>query len=49
MLAEGVILLVHGVRLHLPPLPFYADTGACFFGGAGIVAFARAAKPSPPV
>ncbi|MGA2747927.1 MAG: hypothetical protein ABSG59_04045 [Verrucomicrobiota bacterium] len=45
MLAEGVILLVHGVRLSLPPLPFYADTTACFFGGGGILYFSRYAKP----
>ncbi len=36
MLAEGLVLLVHGLRLGLPPLPFYADTAACFVGGAGI-------------
>ena len=48
MLAEGVILLVHGVRLGLPPRPFYADTGACFFGGIGIVTFARVAQPPLP-
>lgn len=45
MLMEGLILLVHGVRLSLPPLPFYADTLACFVGGGGIVYFARYAKP----
>lgn len=44
MIAEGFILLVHGVRLHLPPLPFYADTAACFLGGGGILVFARAAR-----
>jgi hypothetical protein len=44
MLAEGVILLVHGVRLSLPPLPFYADTAACFLGGGGILYFSRCAK-----
>lgn len=26
MVVEGVILLVHGLRLSLPPFPFYADT-----------------------
>jgi hypothetical protein len=45
MLAEGLILLVHGVRLSLPPLPFYADTLSCFLGGGGIVYFSRYAKP----
>src|SRR5687768_16708427 len=32
MLAEGVILLVHGMRLGLPPFPFYGDTAACLVG-----------------
>jgi hypothetical protein len=45
MIAEGIILLVHGVRLHLPPFPFYGDTAACFLGGGGIVWLAKAAKP----
>jgi len=36
MLIEGVVLLVHGVRLGLAPFPFYADTTACFLGGSGI-------------
>lgn len=44
MLGEGIILLLHGIRLSLPPLPFYADTAACFFGGTGILAFARHAQ-----
>jgi hypothetical protein len=46
MIAEGIILLVHGVRLHLPPLPFYGDTAACFLGGGGILFLARAARPA---
>jgi hypothetical protein len=45
MLAEGVILLVHGLRLGLGPFPVYGDVSACFLGGAGILFFARAAKP----
>ena len=44
MIAEGVILLVSGLRLGLPPLPFYGDVSACLIGGAGILFFARAAK-----
>lgn len=44
MIAEGIILLVHGVRLHLPPFPFYGDTAACFLGGGGILFLARAAR-----
>jgi hypothetical protein len=39
MLAEGLILLVHGLRLSLPALPFYADTAACLGGGGGILWF----------
>jgi len=45
MLVEGLILLVHGLRLSLPPFPFYGDVSACFLGGVGILIFARAAKP----
>ncbi len=45
MIAEGVILLVHGVRLSLPPFPFYGDCSACFLGGAGILLLAKAARP----
>ena len=45
MIFEGVILLVHGLRLKLGPFPFYGDVSACFLGGAGILFFARAAKP----
>ncbi|MEI9866091.1 MAG: hypothetical protein WDN00_16365 [Limisphaerales bacterium] len=46
MLMEGVILLVHGLRLELGPFPFYGDVSACFIGGAGILYFARAADRS---
>ncbi len=45
MILEGVILLVHGLRLKLGPFPFYGDVSACFFGGAGIVFFAPSARP----
>ena len=45
MIVEGVILLVHGVRLSLPPFPFYGDCSACFLGGAGILVLAKAARP----
>ena len=45
MLVEGVILLVHGLRLGLGPFPFYGDVSACFLGGAGILLLARHAKP----
>jgi hypothetical protein len=45
MLAEGCVLLFHGIRLSLPPLPFYGDTAACFVCGGGILCFSRSAKP----
>lgn len=38
MVIEGAILLVHGVRLHLPPFPFYCDTAFCLLAGGGIIA-----------
>jgi hypothetical protein len=44
MVLEGVTLLVHGLRLGLPPLPFFGDVAACFIGGAGILYFSRSAK-----
>ena len=45
MLAEGCILLFHGLRLSLPPFPFYADAAACFVGGGGILFLSRHARP----
>jgi hypothetical protein len=39
MIVEGAILLIHGLRLQLPPFPFCADTAACFIFGAAIVYF----------
>jgi hypothetical protein len=41
MLIEGCLLLFHGIRLSLPPFPFYADTAACFVGGSGILLLSR--------
>jgi hypothetical protein len=32
VLAEGCVLLFHGIRLALPPYPLYGDTAACFVG-----------------
>lgn len=46
MLAEGVILLVHGLRLSLPAFPFYADAAACLVSGIGILSLFRHARPS---
>ena len=47
MLGEGIILLAHGVRLSLPPFPFYADATACLLGGGAILYLSRYAKPKP--
>jgi len=44
MVIEGAVLLLHGIRLGLPPFPFYADVAASFIGGGGILWFARRAE-----
>jgi hypothetical protein len=44
MVVEGLILLVHGVRLSLPPLPFYADTAACLLTGSTILYLSRSVR-----
>ena len=44
MILEGVILLIHGLKLNLKPLPFYADCGACLMLGILIVGLAKSAK-----
>ena len=41
MLVEGAILAGHGIRLSLPPFPFYPDVAACFLGGGGILYCSR--------
>jgi len=48
MVLEGIILFVHGLRLGLPPFPFYADCGACLLLGAGIIALSKSARPDEP-
>jgi len=45
MFIEGIVLLVHGLRLSLPPFPFYADIAACFVCGGGILYLSRCARP----
>ena len=40
MLAEGRILLFHGIRLARPPCPLYGDTAACFVGGGAVFGLA---------
>jgi hypothetical protein len=44
MLVEGVVLLVHGLRLGLGPFPFWGDVTACFVGGGGILVCSSAAR-----
>jgi hypothetical protein len=36
-MVEGLVLLVHGLRLGLGPWPFYGDVAACLVSGIGIV------------
>ncbi len=48
MVVEGLILLVHGIRLSLPPFPFYADTAACLLLGSGILLLYKRAKITGP-
>ena len=45
MIVEGIILLVHGLRLGLSPFPFYGDCSASIVGGLGILLLAPAANP----
>jgi len=46
MIAEGIILAVHGLRLGLGPFPFYGDISACFGLGAAILFLRKAASES---
>ena len=36
-LFEGVVLLVHGLYLHLPIFPFAGDVGFCLIVGSGLL------------
>ncbi len=47
MLVEGLVLLGHGLRLRLPPVPFLADTLACLGAGAAILYLSRGAFAEP--
>ena len=44
MLVEGAILLTHGLRIGLPPFPFYADVSACVVLGGAILFLSKAAR-----
>ena len=39
MVAEGLILAAHGLRLGLGPAPFYGDVAFCLAGGIGILMY----------
>ncbi len=43
-LVEGIVLLIHGLRLSLPAMPFYGDVAACIVGGVGILICWRGSK-----
>jgi hypothetical protein len=43
-LVEGIVLRVHGLRLSLPPLPFYGVVAACLVAGVGILICWRGSK-----
>ena len=36
LIIEGIILLIHGLRLGLEPIPFYVDVVFCILTGTGI-------------
>ena len=45
MIVEGIILLIHGGILKLPPTPWMGDVGFCIVGGLGIlICFAKYKK-----
>ena len=43
---EGIVLVVHGFRLHLDPIPFYVDSAFCLINGLGIWLLRNAVKSS---
>ena len=43
-IAEGIILLVSGIRLGLSPFPFWGDTSFCIGVGVGLLALHPRAK-----
>jgi len=44
MVAEGTVLLAHGLRLGLSPFPFVGDVSASFAGGLGILLLQKSAS-----
>jgi hypothetical protein len=47
MVVEGMILLVHGLRLGLAPFPFVGDVSASLVGGCGILTLRKSATETP--
>ena len=45
MIVEGAVLAFHGIRLGLPPFPFYGDIAACFIAGVAILALRKSVAP----
>lgn len=41
---EGLVLVVHGVRLGLPPFPFYCDSLFCLVVGGGVLTQLRSQR-----
>jgi hypothetical protein len=48
MVAEGIILFSHGLRLGLSPFPFVGDVSASFAGGLGILVLKKSALSKSP-
>lgn len=46
-LAQGLVLLVSGLRLGLPPFPFWGDTAFCVGTGIGLLVLHPRAKREP--
>jgi len=45
MILEGLVILVHGLRLDFGPVPFLGDTTFCLAGGIGILICMGSARP----
>lgn len=45
MVAEGLVLAAHGLRLGLGPYPLFGDVAFCLAGGIGIFCTMGSARP----
>ncbi|HCE42178.1 MAG TPA: hypothetical protein DET40_01350 [Lentisphaeria bacterium] len=43
-IAEGIVLLISGLRLGLPPFPFLCDTAFCILVGTGLLLIQSGAR-----